>query len=86
MDSVDNAMPASSTVQTPTESNQAPTADKTSQQELANSAKQANSSLDPMLRKLEQVESARDPSALLRAQFILQAQRKPQPTDTDQPW
>lgn len=34
-----------------------------------------------MLRKLEQVESARDPSALLRAQFILQAQRKPQPTE-----
>ncbi|GHX46431.1 TPR domain protein in aerotolerance operon [Vibrio cholerae] len=42
--------------------------------------------LDPMLRKLEQVESARDPSALLRAQFILQAQRKPQPTEPDQPW
>ncbi|ENM5798824.1 hypothetical protein NTH31_002803, partial [Vibrio mimicus] len=42
--------------------------------------------LDPILRKLEQVESARDPSTLLRAQFILQAKSKPQPTETDQPW
>ncbi|WP_154173722.1 VWA domain-containing protein [Vibrio metoecus] len=42
--------------------------------------------LDPLLRKLEQVENARDPSALLRAQLFLQAQRKPQPMETDQPW
>lgn len=45
-----------------------------------------DANLAPMLRKLEQVESARDPSALLRAQLILQAQQKPQPTETDQPW
>lgn len=38
--------------------------------------------IDPELRKLEKVESARDPSQLLRAQLIIQANSK-QPPQTD---
>ncbi|MGF1709610.1 VWA domain-containing protein [Vibrio kagoshimensis] len=42
--------------------------------------------VDPDIRKLEQVESARDPSQLLRAQMILQAQQKDAPTNQDKKW
>ncbi|MFV0449169.1 MAG: vWA domain-containing protein [Vibrio sp.] len=41
---------------------------------------------DPELRKLEQVESARDPSQLLRAQLILQAQGKEPPQTDGKKW
>ncbi len=42
--------------------------------------------VDPELRKLEQVESARDPSQLLRAQLILQAQEKQPPQTNGKKW
>ncbi|NOH97141.1 VWA domain-containing protein [Vibrio sp. 99-70-13A1] len=42
--------------------------------------------VDTDIRKLEQVESARDPSQLLRAQMILQAQQKNAPTNQDKKW
>ncbi|WP_217512458.1 VWA domain-containing protein [Vibrio metschnikovii] len=41
---------------------------------------------DPLLRRLEQVESARDPSLLLRAQLYLQAQEKSTPQNQGNPW
>jgi Ca-activated chloride channel family protein len=41
---------------------------------------------DPELRKLEQVENARDPSRLLRAQLLLQAQRQEPPKDNGKSW
>lgn len=42
--------------------------------------------IDPALRKLEQVEAARDPSRLLRAQLLLQAQQKSPPASTGKTW
>ncbi len=42
--------------------------------------------IDPALRKLEQVESARDPSRLLKAQLILQAKSKQPPENTGKKW
>lgn len=42
--------------------------------------------VDPNLRRLEQVESARDPSRLLQAQLLLQAQQRPTPEDTGKQW
>jgi len=42
--------------------------------------------IDPELRKLEQVESARDPSRLIRAQILLQAQQKQAPQQTGKQW
>ncbi|RJX75350.1 VWA domain-containing protein [Vibrio sinensis] len=42
--------------------------------------------IDPQLRKLEQVESARDPSRLLRAQLVLQAQQKQAPENNGKQW
>ena len=42
--------------------------------------------IEPELRKLQQVESARDPSRLIRAQMILQAQQKQPPKDTGKKW
>ncbi|RTZ17635.1 VWA domain-containing protein [Vibrio aquaticus] len=42
--------------------------------------------VDPELRKLQQVENARDPSRLLQAQMILQAQQKQPPQDTGKKW
>ena len=42
--------------------------------------------IDPELRKLEQVESAREPSRLLRAQMMLQAQQKQPPQNTGKKW
>ena len=42
--------------------------------------------VEPELRKLQQVESARDPSRLIRAQMILQAQQKQPPKDTGKKW
>lgn len=47
---------------------------------------QSASSVEPELRKLEQVEAARDPSQLLRAQMILQAKQKQAPLDTGKKW
>lgn len=41
---------------------------------------------DPELRKLEQVENARDPSRLLRAQLLLQAKQQEPPKDTGKSW
>ena len=48
------------------------------QQSVAAQAMEADSSqtIDPELRKLEQVESARDPSRLLKAQMFLQAKQR----------
>ncbi|MEI8630962.1 hypothetical protein P4S72_00310 [Vibrio sp. PP-XX7] len=45
-----------------------------------------NKQADPELRKLEQVEDARDPSRLLRAQLLLQAQHKAPPEDNGKAW
>ncbi|EED28243.1 TPR repeat-containing protein [Vibrio sp. 16] len=42
--------------------------------------------IDPELRKLQQVEAARDPSRLLRAQMLLQAQQKQPPQQTGKKW
>lgn len=36
----------------------------------------SSQTIDPELRKLEQVESARDPSRLLKAQMFLQAKQR----------
>lgn len=47
---------------------------------------QANSQNSAQLRRLEQVELARDPSALLKAQLLLQAKEKPQPKAQGKPW
>ncbi len=43
-------------------------------------------SSDPDMRKLEQVESARDPSQLLKAQMILQARQKSTPNNQNKKW
>ncbi|MEZ8273784.1 VWA domain-containing protein [Vibrio splendidus] len=43
-------------------------------------------SSDPDMRKLEQVESARDPSQLLKAQMILQARQKSAPNNQNKKW
>lgn len=45
-----------------------------------------NAQVAPELRKLEQVQSARDPSRLLRAQILLQAETHPQPKDNGKEW
>ncbi|MGC9491149.1 VWA domain-containing protein [Vibrio genomosp. F10] len=42
--------------------------------------------VDPNIRKLEQVESARDPSRLLQAQMVLQAKQKQPPKDSGKKW
>lgn len=42
--------------------------------------------VDPALRKLDQVESARDPSELLRAQLYLQSKLQPQPDTQAKKW
>lgn len=57
----------------------------------ANQAELANEdAIDPQtqrdLRRLDQVEAARDPSRLIRAQLQLQAQQKPQPPVTEKTW
>ncbi|CAE6930705.1 hypothetical protein ACOMICROBIO_GDFFDHBD_02578 [Vibrio sp. B1REV9] len=41
---------------------------------------------DPEFRRLEAVESARDPSFLLRAQMQLQAQQKQRPQQSNKEW
>ncbi|SIO96860.1 VWA domain-containing protein [Vibrio spartinae] len=41
---------------------------------------------DPEFRKLEQVENARDPSRLLRAELMLQAEQKEPPEDNHKSW
>ncbi|EGA68722.1 TPR domain protein in aerotolerance operon [Vibrio sinaloensis DSM 21326] len=51
------------------------------------SAVQSNQQpIDPELRKLQQVESARDPSRLIRAQMVLQAKQKQPPQQTGKKW
>ncbi|MGL6313016.1 VWA domain-containing protein [Vibrio sp. WXL103] len=57
----------------------------------ANQVELANEdTIDPQtqrdLRRLDQVEAARDPSRLIRAQLQLQAQQKPQPPVTEKTW
>ncbi|WP_295891434.1 VWA domain-containing protein [uncultured Vibrio sp.] len=42
--------------------------------------------IDPDIRKLEQVENARDPSRLLQAQMLLQAKQKQPPQNTGKKW
>ncbi|MGY5788316.1 VWA domain-containing protein [Vibrio cincinnatiensis] len=42
--------------------------------------------VDPQMRRLEQVENARDPSRLLRAQLYLQAKNKPTPSTEGKKW
>ncbi|MCY9805783.1 hypothetical protein OTK51_20370, partial [Vibrio scophthalmi] len=41
---------------------------------------------DAAFRKLEQVEAARDPSQLIRAQLQLQAQQKQPPKESNKQW
>ncbi|GAJ74681.1 TPR domain protein in aerotolerance operon [Vibrio sp. JCM 18905] len=41
---------------------------------------------DPEFRRLEAVESARDPSFLIRAQMQLQAQQKQPPQQSQKEW
>ncbi|MBT0237616.1 hypothetical protein HAS11_17015, partial [Vibrio campbellii] len=41
---------------------------------------------DPEFRRLEAVESARDPSFLIRAQMQLQAQQKQRPQQSNKEW
>jgi len=48
--------------------------------------KDLNKTADPELRKLEQVQNVRDPSRLLRAQLLLQAQRKAPPENNGKEW
>lgn len=55
------------------------------QQAVAQTSGQPLSS-DPDMRKLEQVESARDPSQLLKAQMILQARQKSAPNNQNKKW
>ncbi len=55
------------------------------QQAVAQTSDQPLSS-DPDMRKLEQVESARDPSQLLKAQMILQARQKSAPNNQNKKW
>ncbi len=57
-----------------------------SQADVAAQAEPTTQSVDPQLRKLEQVESARDPSQLLRAQLYLQAQDREPPQTQGKKW
>nr|PMJ88053.1 hypothetical protein BCU14_05325 [Vibrio lentus] len=59
--------------------------DNSAQQAAAQVSGQPMSS-DPDMRKLEQVESARDPSQLLKAQMILQARQKSAPNNQNKKW
>ncbi|MGF1824458.1 VWA domain-containing protein [Vibrio splendidus] len=59
--------------------------DRSAQQAAAQVSGQPMSS-DPDMRKLEQVESARDPSQLLKAQMILQARQKSAPNNQNKKW
>ncbi|PME52247.1 hypothetical protein BCV34_08290 [Vibrio lentus] len=59
--------------------------DNNAQQAAAQVSGQPMSS-DPDMRKLEQVESARDPSQLLKAQMILQARQKSAPNNQNKKW
>ncbi|NIY92156.1 vWA domain-containing protein [Vibrio diazotrophicus] len=59
-----------------------PEQDSQPDEKLTATTSTTTENIDPELRKLEQVESARDPSQLLRAQLILQANGK-QPPQTD---
>ncbi|PMF18337.1 hypothetical protein BCV19_16440 [Vibrio splendidus] len=59
--------------------------DSNAQQATAQVSGQPMSS-DPDMRKLEQVESARDPSQLLKAQMILQARQKSAPNNQNKKW
>ncbi len=76
------------------ESQQVPQSSKESSDESQDSSQQApplakqdnQQQVDPQLRKLEQVESARDPSRLLRAQLMLQAQQKQPPQQSGKQW
>ncbi|MCG6211189.1 VWA domain-containing protein [Vibrio furnissii] len=54
--------------------------------DVATQAQPTTQSVDPQLRKLEQVESARDPSQLLRAQLYLQAQDREPPQTQGKKW
>jgi Ca-activated chloride channel family protein len=49
-------------------------------------AQPSDASQDPDRRKLEQVESVRDPSRLLRAQMMLQAQEQGAPNNQSKKW
>ncbi|KAB0465654.1 VWA domain-containing protein [Vibrio kanaloae] len=59
--------------------------EQSGQQAIAQTSDQPLSS-DPDMRKLEQVESARDPSQLLKAQMILQARQKSAPNNQNKKW
>ncbi|PMN75761.1 VWA domain-containing protein [Vibrio sp. 10N.261.45.A6] len=58
---------------------------ESAQQAIAQTSEQPLSN-DPDMRKLEQVESARDPSQLLKAQMILQARQKSAPHNQNKKW
>ncbi|MCK6263737.1 VWA domain-containing protein [Vibrio sp. ZSDE26] len=57
-----------------------------SSQSATSAAQDNQESVDPAIRKLEQVENARDPSRLLQAQMLLQAQQKQPPQNTGKKW
>ncbi|MGO1297618.1 MAG: tetratricopeptide repeat protein, partial [Vibrio sp.] len=60
--------------------------DKQGQQRAQVAANGATQHVDPALRKLDQVEGARDPSELLRAQLYLQSKLQPQPDTQAKKW
>lgn len=55
-----------------------------SEQQLTAQAKQDE--VDADKRKLEAIESARDPAYLLKAQILLQAQKRPKPDNNGKTW
>ena len=73
--------------QTNAQAHKSEQAENSEQTPALNAEKQDNQQqIDPELRKLEQVESARDPSRLLRAQLFLQAQQKQPPQQAGKKW
>ena len=77
----ENATPQSASAQQASKED----GEQNGQQAVAQTSDQPLSS-DPDMRKLEQVESARDPSQLLKAQMILQARQKSAPNNQNKKW
>ncbi|MEZ8824420.1 VWA domain-containing protein [Vibrio amylolyticus] len=60
--------------------------DANSQSDSVTTTQDSQNQVDPDIRKLEQVENARDPSRLLQAQMLLQAKQKQPPQNTGKKW
>ncbi|PMK03389.1 VWA domain-containing protein [Vibrio sp. 10N.261.55.A7] len=60
--------------------------DADSQSDSMATTQDSQNQVDPDIRKLEQVENARDPSRLLQAQMLLQAKQKQPPQNTGKKW